>query len=125
METKFNKKNKKQVSNLRAQINKVKSNVSSKSTDSEEYSSGKSRSSNKSVCFKTNISKDEINSDVASFRGRFSKIGGKRKVSKINHLSDSDKQEIERYNITTFKITTQEKRIPTYYITLIPCVITS
>ena len=45
METKFNKKNKKQVSNLRAQINKVKSNVSSKSTDSEEYSSEKSRSS--------------------------------------------------------------------------------
>ena len=39
METKFNKKNKKQVSNLRAQINKLKSNVSSKSTDSEEYSS--------------------------------------------------------------------------------------
>ena len=35
METKFNKKNKKQVSNLRAQLNKVKSNVSSKSTDSE------------------------------------------------------------------------------------------
>ena len=67
METKFNKKNKKQVSNLRAQINKLKSNVSSKSTDSEEESSEKLRSSNKSVSFKIDISKDEINSNVTSF----------------------------------------------------------
>ena len=67
METKFNKKNKKQVSNLRAQVNKLKSNVSSKSTDSEEESSEKLRSSNKSVSFKIDISKDEINSNVTSF----------------------------------------------------------
>ena len=57
METKFNKKNKKQVSNLRAQINKVKSNVSSKSTDSEEYiASGYiSKKKYSSVTIKNNI----------------------------------------------------------------------